>query len=83
MRTTPRPPARATTLLLATALTVLLTTISCGSSDPNTDPPSTDPTIVDTTEGLGPDSERQRIFDESSAAYVEFWNIWLEANNPP
>ncbi|MGZ4703453.1 MAG: hypothetical protein ACXWCM_01180 [Acidimicrobiales bacterium] len=64
-------------------MTVLLTTVSCGSSDPITDPPSTDPTIVDTTEGLGPDSERQRIFDESSAAYVEFWNIWLEANNPP
>jgi hypothetical protein len=75
MHTTSRPLSRTTALLIATALTVLLATVSCGSSDKTADPPSTTLTS-DTTVAADP-------ADEAKWAYAEFWHVWTRANDPP
>lgn len=83
MRITSRPCSRPTALLLATALTVLLVAPSCGSSDPQADPPSptapTDPTVAppETT----PDGPIRA--EEIGELLDHYWSVWLTANNPP
>ena len=81
MHTTPRRLPRTTALLLATALTVLLVTPSCGSSDSHSDPPST--TSTPDTTIAPPDTTHADPKAEVRALLERYWPIWLAANNPP
>jgi len=82
-----RTPGLSALSAVVLTLVVALATPACGSSRPDqaSVPVDTTPAAA-STGATSPDaatSDHEAIKVAARDAYVEFWNVWIEANNPP